>query len=116
MRKLVVVSLLLVGCGAPTGSTCSEDSTLTYENFGEAFMGRYCARCHSSALKGAARQGAPDNRNYDSADGVRADLTVIDVNAAAGPAAVNTRMPQGTPSPTEEERRKLGEWLACGAP
>ncbi len=47
---------------------------------------------------------------------IRDQLDDIDTIAAAGPDAVNTEMPPDTPAPTEEERRKLGEWLACGAP
>ena len=42
-------------------------------------------------------------------------LTYANRAAAAGPKAVNTYMPDGA-SVDEAERRKLGEWLACGAP
>ena len=42
----------------------------------------------------------------------------IDAESAAGPAHVNTSMPPASASaqPTEAERLKLGEWLACGTP
>lgn len=33
-----------------------------------------------------------------------------------GPDNRNTAMPIGAPTPTEDERTRLGEWLACGAP
>ena len=33
--------------------------------------------------------------------------------AAAGPDAVNTLMPPDGDKPTEEQRRQLGQWLAC---
>lgn len=35
----------------PTGSVCN-GSTLTYDNFGQAFMEKYCTDCHSSTKKG----------------------------------------------------------------
>ena len=118
MRLLVGLFAVLgfTACGVPTGSSCPPDSTLRYDNFGKEFMSSYCTRCHSSELKGGARNGAPDGRNYDTLDGIKADIGEIDEEAAAGPRAVNTGMPKGSPSPSEEERRKLGEWLACGAP
>jgi hypothetical protein len=50
------------------------------------------------------------------AEAVRMQLEHIDFEAAAGPDSVNTEMPIGSPTPTEAERKQLGEWLACGAP
>jgi hypothetical protein len=43
-------------------------------------------------------------------------LEEIDLRAAAGPDAVNEDMPRSYPVPSTLERRRLGEWLACGAP
>ena len=34
----------------------------------------------------------------------------------ASPSNVNTEMPLGNPAPSEDERRQLSVWLACGAP
>lgn len=102
--------------GPPSGATCPENSTLTWDTFGKGFMESYCTRCHSTALAGSARQGAPSDHNYESAELVRMQLDHIDETAAAGPASVNTAMPIGSPTPTEAERKQLGEWLACGAP
>jgi uncharacterized membrane protein len=102
--------------GKPTGAVCPDDSTLTWNSFGRQFFADYCTRCHSSELRGAERQGAPNDHNFDTVQGVRAELDHTDESTAAGPDAVNTWMPLGAPTPTEDERRKLGEWLACGAP
>jgi cytochrome c5 len=100
-----------------SGATCTQGSTLSYANFGKTFMDTYCTSCHSSALKGAARQGAPDDHNLDTLALIRATGTEhIDQVAAAGPDRVNVTMPPSGPAPSEEERRLLGEWLACGAP
>ena len=105
------------GTPTPTGSICPTVSSLTYENFGRDFMSRYCGECHTSTLTSARRQGAPGDHNFDTIPGIKALLPHIDTAAAAGPVASNTAMPPtGSPAPTEEERKQLGEWIACGAP
>lgn len=118
--------LLLLGCSGqhaedehhePSGATCPPSSTLTYETFGRAFMNDYCTRCHSSALRGAERNGAPSDHDFDTLAGIRATTTHhIDELAAAGPAHVNTAMPPTDPKPSTSEREQLGEWLACEMP
>jgi len=102
--------------GTPTGATCPKDSSLSYATFGRDFMAEYCTGCHASTLKNGARGGAPEDHNYDSPTGIQAMLEHIEHVAAAGPDAKNESMPPGAPRPSAEERLKLGEWLACGAP
>ncbi len=121
MKRLVFV-MVLAGCGPdsvfgpPTESVCPTDSTLTYENFGKGFMTQYCTRCHSSELMGADRQGAPSFHDFDTLYGIRAVSDHIDETTASGPAATNTGMPPDNPAPTLDERKQLGEWIACGMP
>jgi hypothetical protein len=108
---LVPLGFLTFGCGSgpgdSTGSSCPSDSSLTYATFGEAFMTANCLSCH--------RAGGPETPTLSTLSQIRANKDVIDRSAAAGPNAVNTYMPDGSSVP-EAERRKLGEWLACGAP
>ena len=101
--------------GLSTGSTCPSSSTLTYENFGAAFLEEYCTRCHSENPADGSRHGAPAGLNWDDLDTVREYAARIDKMAAMGPNATNTTMPPGAPRPTLGERNDLGEWLACGA-
>lgn len=132
-RFLFVASLLCLpflmahgggGCGGdenevlgpPTQATCPQGSTLTYATFGQAFLDQYCTRCHSSSLAGSARNGAPKYHDFDTVGGVRSVSDHIDQTAASGPATTNTSMPPSGPLPSIEDRQKLGEWLACGAP
>ena len=61
------------------------------------------------------RQGAPSDHNFDTLAGILKVSGHVDSHAAAGPVSVNTSMPPSDPKPPEEERRKLGEWLACEA-
>ena len=109
--SLIPLGLLALACGGgpgdATGSTCPTNSTLTYANFGEPFVTKYCSSCH--------RAGGPETPTLSTIAQIRANKDVIDRSAAAGPNAVNTYMPESGSVP-EAERRQLGEWLACGAP
>jgi len=103
--------------GGSTGTTCPSGSTLTYDTFGRQFMSNYCVRCHGSSITGTARQGAPGDHDFDTLAGIHAtELEHIEEQAAAGPNQTNTAMPPSEPRPSQAEREKLGEWLACGAP
>lgn len=110
--------LVLAGCegGQSTATTCPTDNTLTAQSFGNDFMSNYCVRCHSSSLAGLARQGAPQDVNLDTVEGVRAHSKDIDKNAGASATVTNTFMPPNGSAPSVEERRQLSQWLACGAP
>jgi mono/diheme cytochrome c family protein len=105
------VAGLLAACGQSgqsgqaTGSTCPADSALSYENFGQAFIQSNCLACHASR----------EQPTLTSLSAVQAHIGEIDQAAAAGPNATNTTMPEGA-SVSTEDRTRLGEWLACGAP
>ena len=107
-RWFVVFAFGVLGCGGSgaSGASCPTGSTLTYDNFGRAFFASYCDSCHVSR----------ERPTLSSLGEIRAQRTAIDREAAAGADAVNTTMPEGSNRPTEAERRRLGEWLACGAP
>jgi uncharacterized membrane protein len=89
----------------PSGGT-----TLTYENFGADFMTRYCQSCHGSGA--TDRAGAPGEYIFDTQDQVKRHAERIFARSAAE----NDSMPPGPDDPTLEERTKLADWLACGAP
>ena len=57
--------------GQASGTTCSEGSTLTYENFARDFMQRYCTRCHAASLASSERNGAPSDHDFDTLEGLR---------------------------------------------
>lgn len=87
-----------------------EGTTLTYENFGRAFMDDHCQRCHG--VPSADRKGAPSAYDFGSRDDVHRHAARIFSRAAAD----NTTMPPGPDDPPAAEREKLATWLACGAP
>lgn len=128
MRSLRALSLLAVvaglfACGGqtdgPTQAACPppSDSLLTYDNFGKAFMKKYCVQCHAATVSGSARNMAPADANFDTVEGVRKAIASIDARAAGGPAFINRLMPPKGEyaKPTDDERLQLGEWLACAA-
>jgi hypothetical protein len=115
LRRVVVlgsftVATMAIACsgGDATGSTCPSNSTLTYDSFGKNFFQTNCLRCHSSTSK-------KQSPTFDTVEAIRARRADIDKEAAAGPNSVNDDMPDDGDI-SEAERRKLGEWLACGAP
>lgn len=101
-----VLAALTAACAADTSTgiaasevTCPSGSTLTYENFGQAFVTEHCLSCHASQRPTLTTQAA-----------VQASAaTIIDA------AVTSSVMPAGS-SLVIDERRLLGEWLACGAP
>src|SRR6185295_17685004 len=82
------VCLASVGCaqnslGDPTGATCPESSTLTYESFGKAFFQANCLECHASK----------ESPHFNTLEDIQAAKDEIDRAAASGPNATNTYMP-----------------------
>ena len=107
---LVVTALLLWGLAASAAPPEeSKACQVTYDNFGKAFLGQYCLRCHvSTKTSWFARRGAPKQMNFDNVDRVRMikGMMVLEV-------ATNKQMPPGKAKPTDEERAKFKEWLEC---
>ena len=90
---------------------CPENSTLSSENFGAPFMLTHCTGCHHSSLPASERADAPLEMDFDTVADARTHAPRIWARAADHNA---TMPPLGGPPP--EERTRLGEWLACGAP
>lgn len=117
--RAFVLATLLAACGDPqgvdTGSTCPPTDAPTYANFGQAFFQSYCLGCHSQTREGDDRYGAPVTIDFDTRTLVRMATSNIDKQAAWGPKAHNTLMPprDADAMPSDEERRRLGEYIAC---
>ncbi len=115
LTGLLALSAALPSCGlfyteiedhpCPPGGT-----DLTYKNFGGSFINAYCQSCHGSTSED--RAGAPGEFIFDTPEQVARHKDRIFARSAAG----NDSMPPGPDDPSLEEREKLAEWLACGAP
>lgn len=92
-----------------THTSCPDGGTgLDWVGFAAPFFETYCHRCHGAILTTAD--------DFATEASVRRLAPWIDAMAAIGPDHANREMPLEPPVPTDEERRRLGEWLACGAP
>ena len=113
-RLAAVLPLLavLVGCGEEDADsaafTCDREPPLSYDNFGEGFMAKHCAGCHSSLQPEDLREGAPASVNLDTYADVLAWAERIEIRAVPDGAD----MPPGG-GPSAEERALLAEWLHC---
>jgi uncharacterized membrane protein len=110
--SLVLASLVLAGCESSwETAACPEEGTeLTYESFGQSFMMVHCQTCHASSIDD--RKGAPVGISFDTREEVVEWIDRIYERSAGE----NVSMPPGPEDPSLEERDKLAEWLACGAP
>lgn len=99
----------MAACGGDEGEstgitaenlTCPPGNTLTFANFGQAFLQDNCLSCH-------AAQESP--RLSDAASVTRNKADILEA------AVFTTFMPEGL-SLSVEERRMFGEWIECGAP
>ena len=108
---------LLSACGkeegggdtAPAPIDCSREPPLEWDNYAAGFFAKNCNGCHSSALEGDARYGAPAGMDFDTeaasvspADRIRA--RVVD----------DETMPPGG-GLVASEMRMIDEWLMCAA-
>ncbi len=116
----VIATLGAAACGGSepqgvfTQSVCPPVDPPTYASFGMQLVERYCTSCHDSAKTGTQRGGAPLTIDFDTLSLLRMWTSQIDKQAAFGPAAENQLMPPaGKPAPTDDERRILGEYIAC---
>jgi uncharacterized membrane protein len=101
---LAALVTLAAACGSDDSTgiadvTCPPNSTLTYANFGQPFMMSHCLSCHTSA---PPRVGS-------RTEIVAAKDSILE-------AAVYTKAMPKNKDLALDERRLLGEWLACGAP
>ena len=104
--RIALVLSLVAGCtgGGATSTgieelSCPPDSTLSYASFGKDLVTTQCMSCHDRKNPALGTQTQIQAHRSQILD-----------------AAVYTdAMPEGRDL-SIEERRLLGEWLACGAP
>ncbi|HEY5952647.1 MAG TPA: hypothetical protein VIV40_44415 [Kofleriaceae bacterium] len=112
---LSAACMLVTACETPSGATCPPTDPPTYTGFAQPFFADYCLDCHSATSTN--RHDAPSDQNFDTEADIKKHLDAIDTQAAAGPSAMNTGMPEKSANvqtlPTKMERELLGQYLAC---
>ena len=97
----------LGGSDTAGSEACDREPPLTWENFGEGYLGLHCNGCHSSLLPAGQRGGAPLGMDFDTWDDV-----VLHHDRIYNRALVDFDMPPGG-GPTDEDLAMFTEWLAC---
>jgi len=102
--RILVLGILISACtSSSTGITASEitcDTTLTYANFGQAFLESNCLDCHAGK----------ESPNLSAQAAVQTNA-----NRIISEAVYSTAMPEDKDL-ANDERILLGQWLQCGAP
>jgi uncharacterized membrane protein len=105
MRLFLCSIFALSACTSPqpTGIanlTCSASTTLTYTNFGQAFIKNNCLSCHENK----------DQPTLTTQNAIKTHAAKI-----LDQAVYTDAMPQNG-GMALADRQMLGDWLACGAP
>ena len=79
-----------------------------WEPFAQGYLMTWCTPCHSSEIEGIDRAGAPAGVDFDTWSGAAFWADRI------GAASMDETMPPGG-GPSEEDRARIAEWVACGA-
>lgn len=130
---LLTASALLSGCSCGEEPPIATDppptqgceTLITWDGFAQGFFRDWCTACHSSALVGDARIGAPEGMNFDTYEGVipfrdrmlvRAVAEARDTadTGAEGDVDLSPMPPAGGVAP--EDITYFEEWLTCGMP
>ncbi|MEZ4741217.1 MAG: hypothetical protein R3B45_02020 [Bdellovibrionota bacterium] len=90
---------------------CDEGSSLSYKNFGNAFLLDHCTTCHSSEINNNERLNAPIEMNFDSIELVQ----IWRANILEVMQKKENSMPP-TYELNQEEKDNFINWLRCGAP
>lgn len=86
---------------------CERDPPLTYENFGEGYIGKWCRGCHSADQREGQRNDAPPDVNLDTFDDV-----VLWADRIWARSVETDGMPPGGGA-SQAETDQLAEWLRC---
>ncbi len=105
LHRIAIVSVLALSACTGASSTgiepteCSQESTLTYENFGKDVIANHCLECHDT-----------EGPRLTSVDQIR-----LHADEILQEAVYTDAMPEDSSMPLMQ-RELLGEWLSCGAP
>jgi hypothetical protein len=108
----LMLAVVLAGCGDRSEETGTVDcaGAPTWDNFAQGYVTTWCLPCHSESIPAEARQGAPEEINFDnwSQVFVLQNLVYGRVNDPVAP------MPPlgGVP---ERDQDLFNQWIECGA-
>lgn len=110
---LILLSLAAVtGLSGCTSAASSVDcKQVTVPSYAAMTAWSKCTTCHSSALSGAQRAGAPADINFDNYDAavMDADRALSEVDSGAMP-------PAGSAKLSAAEHDQIINWASCDTP
>jgi uncharacterized membrane protein len=109
-----VLAAAAAGCegGGPI-DTCAMAPTFT-NDIRPTIIEVKCIGCHSAALQGSARNGAPDGLDFDTYESTEPNIRAFADSISSG-----REPPMGLTPPlatTAEERDLVIDWRTCGYP
>lgn len=108
MKSVVLACLFFAACG-------SEPCTVSYERDVAPLIADSCLACHSRNVRGANRQSAPREANYDTYDDVVSQAPEI-VARLSGSGAPMPPLSASTPRLSSQQATLVGTWHRCGNP
>jgi hypothetical protein len=113
MRIWFIAGVLALSAIACSDDKAKDECTGTVPTFGQVTaFSAVCTNCHSSTKTGAARNGAPDEDNWDVYATAKAEAAEIaeEVEEGAMPP------PDSGFALTAAQKEQLLLWAECGAP
>ena len=111
-RSIALLGLLALACGkGPPADFCSDAPTFTNQ-IRPTIVEEKCIQCHSAALEGTARNGAPVDLDFDTYESTEPYLAQFADAISSG-----REPPMGLDPPlitTAEERDLVSRWRTCG--
>lgn len=110
-QLLFILTLATALTGCTSGGSAVDCKQVTVPKFAEITGWGKCTSCHSSALSGASRAGAPASINFDNYDDAvsDADLALSELDEGAMP-------PAGSPKLSAAEKDQIVNWASCDTP
>lgn len=109
---LAALVALTPGCGekidAVQPTACSAPGSTTYTGQIKAILDTLCTDCHSSALSGSARNGAPPAVNFDTYE------AAVKLADQANTRLQNESMPPGGTKASPAQKEQFACWVASG--
>jgi hypothetical protein len=104
--------VLLLGCGDGTQVDFCTDAPTFTNQIRPTLVEEKCIQCHSEGLLGPARNGAPNELNFDTYDSTEPHLAAFADAISSG-----REPPMGLDPPlitTAAERELVAKWRMCG--